>query len=330
MAIIVPTILPAFTERQKIVAHALLASTVATMMGRKLEEGDWTSVYCAAKGIPNQGWSNLNIDVMYDGLGVEQKMLCVRSTKTILEYCGTSPMHPSATRSIRVQSTDGDPTKVARDVLRQYAELIEQRREAVRRLSTSNQTDMRTGWLLWQESLREFLYWEEEMIAPDPQNYFAIWKESGGGTRKKSVNLWVYDNTTNKKRYSITTDAGAKIQPYFDVPAPNDSNLYYFLVQGEPIGENLIRIWVTKTTALLLRERLGSLDTNILSEKILQTAEKIRSALEQGEEAAEQNLEQAEAIAITQQAYEILSVAFEGVSDEHMMQLFAKYIWHHG
>ena len=41
------------------------------MMGRKLEEGDWAEVYCRAKGLPNQGWSNLNIDVMHEGLGVE-------------------------------------------------------------------------------------------------------------------------------------------------------------------------------------------------------------------------------------------------------------------
>ena len=45
------------------------------MMGRKFEEGDWAAVYCTAKNIPNRGWSNLNIDVIYNGLGVEHKML---------------------------------------------------------------------------------------------------------------------------------------------------------------------------------------------------------------------------------------------------------------
>ena len=44
------------------------------MMGRKFEEGDWADVYCTAKNIPNRGWSNLNIDVIYNGLGVEHKM----------------------------------------------------------------------------------------------------------------------------------------------------------------------------------------------------------------------------------------------------------------
>ena len=47
------------------------------MMGCKLEEEDWNRVYCEAKGIPHSGWSNLNIDVIHAGLGVEQKLLCV-------------------------------------------------------------------------------------------------------------------------------------------------------------------------------------------------------------------------------------------------------------
>jgi hypothetical protein len=64
---------------------------------------------------------------MHRGLGVEHKMLCVQSGKRIKEYCGTSLMHPAATRSIRIPSTAGDPTETAHDVLRQYAELIERR-----------------------------------------------------------------------------------------------------------------------------------------------------------------------------------------------------------
>ena len=51
-----------------------LATQVAMMMGRKLEEGDWSSVYCAAKAIPVTTWSNLNIDINHNGVGVEQKL----------------------------------------------------------------------------------------------------------------------------------------------------------------------------------------------------------------------------------------------------------------
>lgn len=143
------------------------------MMGRKLEEGDWSYVYCTAKNIPNKSWSNLNIDVMYQGLGVEHKMLCVKSNKSIKDFCGTSPMHPAATRSIRIPSTEDDPTKVAQDILHQYALLIEQRRQRIAQDAPNTEPDLRTGWLLWQESLREFLYFEEEMQPPRPDNYWA-------------------------------------------------------------------------------------------------------------------------------------------------------------
>lgn len=243
--------LTAFTPSQQSAAHRLLASCVASMLGRKLEEADWTSVYCKAKGIPQAGWSNLSIDVIHDGLGVEHKMLRTKSNRSVLDRCGESLMHPSATRSIRIPN-DKAPTTAARKVLRQYAELIAERTEKVREQSPAKTPDMRTGYLLWQDSLREFLYFELPMEAPDPMAYTARWRESGGGVRKKSENLWVYETATGKKRYSITTDAGAKVQPYFDVPLPTDPNLYYFKVQGEVVGPGLVRVWINSTTALRL------------------------------------------------------------------------------
>jgi hypothetical protein len=70
-----PKTLRAFTEAEKDRVRVLLASKVATMMGRKMEENDWLEVYCMSKGIPLQAWSNRNIDVNFNGLGVEHKML---------------------------------------------------------------------------------------------------------------------------------------------------------------------------------------------------------------------------------------------------------------
>jgi hypothetical protein len=55
--------LKAFSAEQFQRAKLHLATQVAHMMGRKMEEGDWTHVYCLSKGIPPTGWSNLNIDV---------------------------------------------------------------------------------------------------------------------------------------------------------------------------------------------------------------------------------------------------------------------------
>lgn len=304
-------------------AHMLLASKVATMMGRKFEEGDWAYVYCNAKGIPVRGWSNLNIDVMHQGFGVEHKMLCVRSDKSIKEYCGTSLMHPAATRSIRIPSTKGNPTRVAREVLRQYAELIQERRKKLAQDAPDVKPDLRTGWLLWQEGLREFLYFEHKMVEPDPDDYYAVWKESGGGSRKTSKNLWVYEKDTERKRYSITTVAGAKIQPYFDIPPPNDP---YFRVQGEEIEAGLVRIWVTSTTALLLQQKLGNLEKDTISSAILKAIEAAMKLQEADKRQPASPHDMAKPIFISREAYEALANVYPGVSDEHRMQLFVRSI----
>jgi hypothetical protein len=228
--------LPVFTPDERAVVHQLLALKVADMMGRKLEEGDWAEVYCRARAIENKGWSNLNIDVVHENLGVEHKMLCFRSKPDIESACGQTLMHPAATRSIRIDSVDAEPNEVMADVFQQYRALIEARtRKVADQNTTAKAVDMRTGWLLWQESLRAFLYFEEPMQAPDPSDYFAEWHSSTGGTRKPSKNLWIYERETGRKRYSVTTAAGIKIQPYFDVPAPNDPNLYVWQVIGEQI-----------------------------------------------------------------------------------------------
>ena len=95
MALKRPRTLSAFSSEEREIAHSLLATRVAYMMGRKLEEGDWAEVYCRAKNIPLQGWSNLHIDVMHNLLGVEHKMYRVRSDQDISTYCGQHLMHPS-------------------------------------------------------------------------------------------------------------------------------------------------------------------------------------------------------------------------------------------
>src|SRR5437016_1823731 len=112
-----PRTLPAFSAEEFITAHRLLATQVVFMMGRKFEEGDWAYVDCKAKNIPNQGWSNLKIDIVHGNLGVEHKMLSQPSNMRMRDLCGTRLMHPSATRSIRISSTDNDPNEVMNEVL---------------------------------------------------------------------------------------------------------------------------------------------------------------------------------------------------------------------
>lgn len=312
-----------FTDVERALANILLCTKVATMMGRKLEEGDWSQVYCGAKSIESKGWSNLNIDLMHGSLGLEQKALCVKSREDIREYCGTTQMHPSATRSIRIPN-QRNPTKAARDILAQYALLIEERSTKVSENANGAAPDMRTGWLLWEATLRQFLYFEERMTPPVPENYTAIWKErdSREGGRKGSKNLWVYETATGKKRFSITTSAGAKIQPYFDVPVPSDPNLYIFTAQGEMTDGGLVRIWVTKATASLLKASLGSLDGEKLSQAILEAAKNMPKESSVIATAEDQAIE----LLISVEAYDSLKVGFAGVSDEHMIQLVVKYL----
>lgn len=312
--------LPAFSAEELATAHTLLATRVASMMGRKFEEGDWADVYCRAKGIPTKGWSNLNIDVMHAGLGVEHKMLRRESDTRMRDVCGTRLMHPVATRSIRIPATD-DANEAMRDILLQYDKVIADRRKRVRADARGREPDMRTGWLLWQSPLKEFLYFEEEMLAPDPSDYFAEWRDSGGGTRKVSRNLWIYERETGQKRYSVTTVAGAKIQPYFDVPPPSDPNLYLFKVQGEEVERGLVRIWVTASTHRELMRLLGDLGVENLSNAIAAAA----TEPEDGTAVASAQ-EEAVPVLITPEAYELLTASFTGVSDEHMMQLLTDRI----
>ena len=260
--------LSAFTNQEFLEAKNLLAAKIASMLGRKMEEDDWSFVYCNSKNIPIKDWSNLHIDINHNGLGVEQKMLRITKDGSIKNECGTTKMHPSGTRSIRIP-IETDPNAAMRSILSQYHDLIETRTNTVRKIAGKQSVDMRIGWLLWKDSLDEFLYFEEPMVKPVINNYKAEWNITPArGARKQSRSLWIYEKSTGKKKFSITTEAGAKIQPYFDVPPPNDMNLYYFQVQGYSIAGGLVEIWLTKSTAKYLELLYGSLDTQVISKAI--------------------------------------------------------------
>jgi hypothetical protein len=67
---------------------------------------------------------------------------------------------------------------------------------------------------------------------------------------------------------------------------------------------------------------VGSLDPEPLSERIIQ----VSAHLPKKEIRAELIEDQVEQILVNQRAYAALQNAFLGVSDEHMMQMFAKYL----
>ena len=315
--------LSAFTKEQSEKAKLLLATRVASMMGRKLEEGDWTSVYCRAKDLPDAGWSNLHIDVNYRGLGLELKLLRIATlgSKSLKSVCGTTLMHPALTRSIRIEN-DSQPAKaVMRSVFQQYADLVAARTESVRVATPGSIPDMRIGWLIWEDSLSEFLYFEEPMRAPNPRDYYAEWNVTAArGIRKSSKSLWIYEKRTNQKRYSVTTSAGIKIQPYFDVPPPGDPNLYFFRAQSETVDPDTILLWVASATARVLKQQLGSLDKQAVSNLILRVTSGDRRAVAP----APQDEDLAVPIAVSAEAHRALVAAWEAVSDEHRVQLLLK------
>lgn len=317
--------LQAFTDKEKELAKRLLATQVASMMGRKLEEGDWSRVYCLAKNIPDGGWSNLHIDVNYQGLGLEMKLLRIAGLRDrpIKSVCGTTLMHPAATRSIRIDDTSRNATDVMCDVFKQYAELIQERTNRVKDAAPGKMPDMRTGWMIWEDNLTEFLYFEERMLPPSPEQFTAEWNLTPAkGARKASKSLWIYDKDTKQKRYSVTTSAGIKIQPYFDVPLPSDENLYYFRVQSEPMNATIVRLWVSAATARALKSKLGSLDTATVSTAILKAIERVGKI----EETHEKDDGLAVAVDISKEAHTKLLASWEAVSDEHRAQLLLRAI----
>jgi len=348
------TTLPAFNAEEYDKTRLYLATQVSEMMGRKFEEGDWTKVYCASKGIPPARWSNLGIDITHGNLGVEQKM--IRHGQPLLKACGKSIMHPAETRAIRIPDEE-DPTIAARIILKQYGEIIDERTKRVKifndyhhqllsfddavmelnKLGTSLTSarnmlpvdrnpiglsgaspDMRRGWLLWEEGLREFLYFEEPMTKPNPDDFIAEWRNSGGGRRKKSRNLWVCHRETGKKKYSITTGAGAKIQPYFTVPLLSDPNLYHFIVQREECGNGQVRVWLTQTTARLLKKTAG----NLTPEAIESTVRRANLKQKSQEECLAAFGTHAVDVPVTTATYDKLKSVFKGASDEHNFKQF--------
>ena len=253
--------LPVFPDAELYKADELFSAGVAAIGVDPFPLSSWSKVYCAAKNIPAGVWSNLSIDVMHGHLGVEHKMLCLRSDRSIRSACGTIQMHPAGTRAIRIPPEE-DATIAAREVLKQYAEIVRQRTEIVRTLdrfhhgaldrdgaisalieifptikqpklqesSRQNRCQLRLAtqrviptWY-WMAAMagvaaRVFFSFEERTMPPVPEEYYAEWMDSGGGRRKASKNLSSMHRKTKQKCFSITTQAGAKIQPYFTVPS---------------------------------------------------------------------------------------------------------------
>ena len=212
----------AFTPEEETVVQSQLALLVRALRhvpgGGKIEEDYWSYVYHIARGASVRGWSNMPMrDFTHNGLGVEMKLLKSRKSRRPFSHQGKRIMHPAATRAIAFNPADSaEDCKVA--ILTQFGSQIAAFRERVKEDGGVPQADIRWGVLLWNVELTEFLYFEERMIEPNPNDYraeFVVSNHRGSATR----NLHIFEKATDIKRFSVTRpEKGAKVQPYYDVP----------------------------------------------------------------------------------------------------------------
>jgi hypothetical protein len=210
------------------------------------------------------------------------------------------------------------------DVLEQYADFLKKRQEYVQEKYPNKEPDMRTGWLLWQSNLKDFVYFEEETLVPNPDDYIAEWHESiARGARKASRSLWIYEKETGAKKYSVTTDAGAKIQPYFLVPPASEPNLYFFRVQGEEYGAGFVRVWIPTTLARELSRLTGELTVDNLQNVV----SRIVSGVREPRVGYQTKREEASPVIFKAETYAILDTLFpNAVSDAHKIQLLVEIL----
>ena len=135
-------------------------------------------------------------------------------------------MHPAATRTIDFDAND-PPERAMRMVLKQWSDQIDAFEQRIAKTSKSGSVDARWGVLLWAEDHTQFLYFEEQLLKPNPADYYAEWS-TGRHRGKESRNLHIFERATKRKRFSCTLPRnGAKLQPYFDVPTEAQGSILF-------------------------------------------------------------------------------------------------------
>lgn len=250
----------AFTENEETSVQHMLETLVRSLRivpgGGKMEEGYWSYIYHTVRNAPVQGWSNLTMrDFCYNGLGVEMKLL-QRRLSPIADQ-GRRIMHPAATRALLFDpKLDAEICKS--QILEQFGVAIAEFRDRVSQTCLNCEPDIRWGVLLWSRNLDEFLYFEETIKEPNPDDFYARFvdgRHRGDPTR----NLHIFEKKTNVKRYSVTMpDKGSKLQPYFDVPMVGQG-AYAFKVPND--GRK--PLWLKEETIRYLEKTMTDQDQDI-------------------------------------------------------------------
>lgn len=240
----------AFSDEEAQLAQKMLADLVRALRfvpgGGKIEEDFWSHIYHTVRNAPRGKWSNLPMrDFCHSGLGVEMKLL--QRNSPIVDQ-GRRLMHPSATRTIQYDPSKGDEASKV-EVLNQFGARITSFRERVAEACATTSPEIRWGIFLWSPRLDEFLYFEELIEEPNPDNYYAKFVD-GTHRGKPTKNLHIFERSTDIKRFSITLPKnGAKVQMYFDVPQVG-KGAYSFQVPDD----NRTPIWLLPETLDALRK----------------------------------------------------------------------------
>ena len=272
-----PRYLNPFTADQRAAAEIEVRRLARSLQGRKVEEGDWTDLYCRLKGVPSPGWSNLPFrDYLHEGVGVEFKLLC---KPVPAEHMGRSLMHPSATRTINFDEND-TAAAATRAVLQQWGKQIEGFRRRIAQTSASGSVDARWGVLIWASDHSQFLYFEEELEKPDHRRYEGRWVD-GTHRGKPSRNLHIFEKGTDKKRFSCTLPRnGAKLQPYFDVPTIKQGAI---LFEAPPL--TTVPLFVERADLERMREIFPGVPDEEVGAKVFSVFLEMRDAFKRGKTA---------------------------------------------
>lgn len=304
---------------------------VVSKRGRKLEEGDWTEVYCAAVGVEDTGWSNLEIDVIGKindvPRAIEMKMLGL-GDDPVVDALGSWKMHPAATRRVTL-NTAISPEDAMQAVLDDYSDVLaSHRKRASETLGVDESlVELKSGWLLWRQDLSEFAYWEEELKVPEIGSLRAEWRErqgTSGGRRRVTKNLWIYDVETDRKIYSVTDPAaGTKIQPYFKVPDSLDE-LHHF--QTRTVEDGSVTVWLDLPTEASLqsvlseRLKIGESEADAIARLAAEYAASAPSDSEQNSGSL------VASVVLPVDAYAAVSDRSGGADDNSAIKLFVEWL----
>jgi hypothetical protein len=257
-----PKHLVAFDADQLLAVTAEVNRLARSLQGRKLEEGDWTSLYCRVKGARERTWSNMPFrDYLHNGVRVEFKLLANKSPASCI---GKSLMHPAATRTINFDERERASDAMAK-VFAQWGAAIDDFEQRVSQTSRTASADIRWGILLWAPDHSEFLYFEEKLEKPLVKDYEAHWHD-GNHRGKPTRNLHIFERASGKKRFSCTLPRnGAKLQPYFDVPdIAHGAHIF------RPEKGDVLPLFVKKSDADAIQKLFPDLESENAIEQLLE------------------------------------------------------------